>query len=57
MFNLNEFIQSSIRIFTVSRKPGTKEFEVMAKVTGIGIILIGVIGFAVKLILEGFLKI
>lgn len=57
MFNLGEFIQSSTRIFTVSRKPGAKEFEVMAKVTGLGIVLIGVIGFFVKLLLEGVLKI
>lgn len=57
MFNFDEFVQSSTRIFNVSRKPGMNEYKVMAKVTGLGIVLIGVIGFIVKLVLEGFLRI
>lgn len=55
-FDVNEFIQSSMRIFNVSRKPAMPEYKVMAKVTGIGILLIGFIGFVVKLILEGIIK-
>ncbi|PIN84850.1 MAG: protein translocase SEC61 complex subunit gamma [Candidatus Diapherotrites archaeon CG11_big_fil_rev_8_21_14_0_20_37_9] len=52
MFDFQEFIQSSTRIFNVSRKPDTKEFSAMAKVTGLGIILIGVIAFIVRFILS-----
>ena len=57
MFDINEFIQSSVRIFTVSRKPGVSEYKTIAQITGIGILLIGFIGFVVKLILEGLVKI
>lgn len=54
---INEFITSSVRIFNVSRKPTTNEYKAMLKVISIGIIFIGLIGFIVRLILEGFLKI
>ncbi|MBI4210339.1 MAG: protein translocase SEC61 complex subunit gamma [Candidatus Diapherotrites archaeon] len=56
MFNWNEFVQSSTRIFTVSRKPGNNEYKVMAQVTGLGIIVIGIIGFFVKIVLVGGFK-
>jgi protein translocase SEC61 complex gamma subunit len=54
---INEFINSSIRIFNVSRKPTGNEYKIMLKVIGIGIIFIGLIGFIVRLVLEGFFKI
>ena len=57
MFDMDEFMQPSTRVFTVSRKPGVSEYKTMAKITGLGIILIGIIAFFVKLILEGFVKI
>ena len=57
MFDFQDFVQSSTRIFNVSRKPDMKEFQAMSKVTGLGIILIGVIGYIVKFLLEGILKI
>ncbi|MFA4907797.1 MAG: protein translocase SEC61 complex subunit gamma [archaeon] len=47
---LSDFAESSRRIFTVSRKPDKKEYNVMAKITGIGIIIIGVIGFIIALV-------
>ena len=56
VFNWEEFVQSSTRIFNVSRKPNWTEYQVIAKVTGLGILLIGVIGFVVKLFLDGILK-
>ncbi len=33
------------RVLKISRKPDREEFEMSAKITGAGIILIGVIGF------------
>ena len=57
MFDWNEFVQSSTRIFNVSRKPSMAEYRNMALVTGVGILLLGLIGFIVKLVLEGFLGI
>jgi len=57
MVDIQAFIQSSARIFNVSRKPDWPEYSVMAKVTGLGIIIIGIIGFIVKLIFEGIIRI
>ncbi len=44
---ISNFLNSSRRIFTVSKKPDNEEYRQMAKVTGIGIILLGIIGFIV----------
>ncbi len=49
---LQAFYNSSMRIFNVSRKPTTQEYKLMVKVTGVGIILIGLIGFFIKLLFE-----
>ncbi len=56
MADVNEFVQSSTRIFNVSRKPDMNEYKVMAKVTGLGILLIGLIGYAVKFLLTGVIR-
>ena len=55
MFDWDEFVQSSMRIFNVSRKPNLQEYQNIALVTGAGILLIGLIGYIVKLVLEGFI--
>jgi len=57
MVDFQGFVQSSTRIFNVSRKPSMQEYKVMAQVTGLGIIIVGFIGFLVKLLLEGIIKI
>ncbi|MFH0906177.1 MAG: protein translocase SEC61 complex subunit gamma [archaeon] len=48
---IKNFFESSRRIIQISKKPSKKEYWVMAKVVGIGMILIGVIGFIVKLLM------
>ncbi len=52
MFGINwqEFVDSSKRVFTVSKKPDAKEYMTMVKVTGLGILFIGVIGYLIGLI-------
>ena len=47
---LRSFVDSSKRVLIIAKKPTWDEFQVMAKVTGIGIIIIGVIAYAVYLI-------
>ena len=55
-FNLiqmfKDFIASSKRILMIARNPDKKEYWAMAKVTGLGILLIGFIGFFIALIVE-----
>ncbi len=54
MINFKEkivgFVSDSKRIFIVSRKPAKDEYKKMAIIIGIGIIVIGVIGFFIHLI-------
>ncbi|MFA5746377.1 MAG: protein translocase SEC61 complex subunit gamma [archaeon] len=46
---LKEFFESSKRILLIAKKPSNKEYWSMAKIVGLGMIIIGVIGFIVKL--------
>ncbi|PIN98848.1 MAG: protein translocase SEC61 complex subunit gamma [Candidatus Diapherotrites archaeon CG10_big_fil_rev_8_21_14_0_10_31_34] len=49
MFSLGNFLTSARRIFTVSKKPDLQEYRIMVQVTGIGIIIIGVVAYILKL--------
>jgi len=44
------FISESKRVFLVTKKPSWKEYKLAAKITGIGIILIGLIGMLIHII-------
>jgi protein translocase SEC61 complex gamma subunit len=47
---LNELIKRCIRIFHIARKPTTREFWKVAKVSAAGMVLFGVIGLVVSLV-------
>lgn len=46
---LKSFFAESRRVLMVTKKPGMKEFKMAAKITGIGMILIGLIGLVIRL--------
>ena len=46
---MREFIQNCKRMLQVARKPERGEYMQVAKITGLGIILIGVMGFLIML--------
>ncbi len=48
--SLTEFIESVRRVLIVAKKPNWQEYKLMLKVTLLGVTLIGVLGFLVKLI-------
>ena len=50
MVDIAKFIEESKRVLMVSKKPNNKEFTTMARATGLGIVVIAVIGFVVFLI-------
>lgn len=52
MFDFNEFLSSSKRIFTVAKKPDLEELKIIAKITGLGIIVIGFVGFVIMLLFK-----
>ncbi|RLG73034.1 MAG: protein translocase SEC61 complex subunit gamma [Methanobacteriota archaeon] len=47
--NIAGFIKESRRVFTLAKKPNREEFNKIAKITGVGIIIIGIIGFLIKI--------
>ena len=47
---LKNFISKAKRVVLVSTKPDPEEFRISAKITGLGMLLIGVIGFAVFMV-------
>lgn len=46
---LKEFIVESRRVLRITKKPSGEEFRLIVKVSGLGIILIGVVGFLVQM--------
>lgn len=47
---VKRFIKETLRVLRITKKPGRVEFQGLVKITGIGIAIIGVIGFVVFLI-------
>ena len=44
------FINECIRVLKVTRKPSKDEFKTIVKVSGLGMIIIGLIGFVITMI-------
>jgi protein transport protein SEC61 subunit gamma-like protein len=47
--DMKEKLGTYIRVLRLARKPDSKEYQQVAKVTGLGIALIGFVGFLIKL--------
>lgn len=47
---MREFLQNCKRMIRIARKPADDEYVKVAKITGLGILLIGFLGFAVMLV-------
>lgn len=50
LMGFKEFVQECRRVLKVTKKPNKKEFITIVRVSGIGMLIIGTIGFAVYLI-------
>ena len=44
------FLGECIRVLKVTRKPDSTEFKTIVKVSGVGILLIGLIGFVITML-------
>jgi protein transport protein SEC61 subunit gamma-like protein len=51
MVNLKSFVKQMIRVWHLMKKPSRKEWTTIAKVSAIGLGLIGLIGFLVALLM------
>lgn len=47
---LKSFIKESIRILKITKKPNKEEFKVIVKISGLGILLIGMTGFIITVL-------
>ena len=48
--SFNKFVKDAKRVLKVSRKPDKQEYLELAKVTSIGVVIVGAIGFVIVLL-------
>jgi len=51
---LTSFFIQCTRVWHILRKPSSEEFKIVAKVSVIGVLAIGLIGFAIAIIMTFF---
>ena len=51
---LKSFFLQSVRVWRVLRKPSMQEFTAVSKVSSIGILGLGAIGFVISLVMKVF---
>lgn len=49
---IREALEEWSRVVKLSRKPKRYEFITIAKVTGLGILIVGLIGFMIRMIIQ-----
>ena len=47
---IRNFVRQSVRVLNISYHPTSEEFNMTAKITGFGMVIIGVMGFVITLI-------
>ncbi|MBT7903047.1 protein translocase SEC61 complex subunit gamma [Candidatus Woesearchaeota archaeon] len=47
---IKEFLKENRRVLKITKKPGKEEFKTIVKVSGLGMILIGLIGFIIVIV-------
>ncbi len=59
--NMNEFSESSKmfflkckRVWHTMKKPTTEEFWTVTKISAVGILIVGILGFAISIVVNAF---
>jgi len=52
MKKLKSFITQSRRVWRILKKPSSEEFKLISKVSALGILLLGLIGFIISTIMK-----
>ena len=52
---LKTFYEKSKRVWLILKKPTRKEYEMIAKVSAIGIAILGVLGFLISIVMQAFI--
>ncbi len=55
MRKLKEFGRECTRVLKITKKPTGKEYKTILAITGIGILVVGLIGFIITMIKQVFL--
>ena len=53
--SIKTFIAKSKRVWLVLKKPSRNEYTTIAKVSAIGILILGVLGFLISIIMKSFI--
>ncbi|MEM3091082.1 MAG: protein translocase SEC61 complex subunit gamma [Candidatus Pacearchaeota archaeon] len=53
---LKNFYEKSRRVWLTLSKPTKKEYEMVAKVSAIGIIILGLLGFLISIIIQTIIR-
>jgi len=54
MKKLKSFVTQSRRVWRILRKPTSEEFKLISKVSAIGILVLGLVGFIISTIMKSF---
>lgn len=54
LINAKSFFLKSKRVWHALKKPTKKEFSMTTKVSAIGILIVGVLGFAISIVMKMF---
>ena len=55
-YKIKSFLGECLRVLKITKKPDATEFKTTVKVSGIGILVIGLIGFVVQMVKILFFK-
>jgi len=48
--SFKSFLTQSKRVFKITKKPSMTEFKIIMKISGLGIAIIGIVGFIINMI-------
>lgn len=54
--SIKSFIEKCKRVWLVLKKPTRQEFEKVAKVSAVGVLIIGALGFLISIIMHLFIR-
>ncbi len=49
-YRIVSFVQECFRVLKITKRPDAAEFKIIVKVSGLGILIIGLMGFIVQMI-------
>jgi len=52
MFDILGFVKQSVRVMNVATRPRQKDFEKIVKITGIGMVAVGLIGVILSFVVN-----